>query len=110
MKNVSVVITPKLIKTSSMMPSGKPVVRTRTAKVYFCMINVMSSDPLIMFTEQKNNAIFYTDKELIIVKKYLIKNNIDFIVLSAHDRKTDISIEELTSVNKQVNTSILDFI
>jgi hypothetical protein len=92
------------------MPSGKPMTRTRTAKLYFCMIGAMSADPLIMFTEQKNNAIFYTDKELKIVKKYLVENNIDFIVLNARDSKSDVPIEQLTRVNKQVNTSILDFI
>jgi hypothetical protein len=110
MKNVSVVITPRVIKTNSIMPSGKLMTRIRTAKLYFCMISVMSPDPLIMFTEQKNNAIFYTDKELKIVKQYLIENKIDFIVLSAHDRKNNVPIEELTSVNKLVNTSIIDFI
>lgn len=110
MKDISVVITPRVIKTNSIMPSGKSVTRTRTAKLYFCMINLRSADPLIMFTEQKNNAIFYTDDELKIVKRYLVENNIEFIVLNAHDSKSDVSIEQLTRVNKQVNTSILDFI
>jgi hypothetical protein len=74
------------------------------------MINVRSANPLIMFTEQKNNAIFYTNDELKIVKKYLVDNNIDFIVLNARDSKHDIPVEQLTRVSKQVDTSILDFI
>lgn len=111
MKNVFVIITPKSISTKTISPSGKTYTRTRTAQLYFCMINVFANEPLIMTTEQKSQAIFYTEQELKIVEKYLIDNEIQFFVKTVdNDDNSDDFSQHITYVKHHVRTSLFDFI
>lgn len=110
MKKVYLIITPKVISTKTISPSGKSYTRTRTAQLYFCMINVFTKEPLIMTTEQKNQAIFYTEQELQIVEKYLVDNEIPFTVKPVDDFTDNDLVEQVTNVKRQVKTSIVDFI
>lgn len=110
MKKVYLVITPKTINTQTISLSGKTYTRTRTAQLYFCMVNVFTPDPLIMTTEQKNHAIFYTEEELKIVEKYLIDNEIQFVIKTTNEHRDDDLVKHTTNIKREVKTSILDFI